>query len=269
MTVFFENRVLLLTTPGTSYSAYLGDDDIPIHTHWGDRITPADAAYLATSTAARLAGEWPSFRSPANSHEEYPLDGRLQFGRAALSLGFGDVRSTEWSFAGHVVHDGRELELLFDAREVRIGLHYRVYDDCDVIDRWVTLRNESGDAVDVHRLDSATWVMPEQAQYRMSHLTGRWAAETRLGRTDLAEGRFVLESRRGSRATTSTRGSRSTTDQRPRSTARFTARLCTGAGRGDCWPSANSMSRCRCCSAGATRTSGRAGWSQESSCRHR
>ncbi|WP_406053613.1 alpha-galactosidase [Kribbella sp. NBC_00889] len=197
MTVFFENRVLLLTTPGTSYSAYLGDDDIPIHTHWGDRITPADAAYLATSTAARLAGEWPSFRSPANSHEEYPLDGRLQFGRAALSLGFGDVRSTEWSFAGHVVHDGRELELLFDAREVRIGLHYRVYDDCDVIDRWVTLRNESGDAVDVHRLDSATWVMPEQAQYRMSHLTGRWAAETRLGRTDLAEGRFVLESRRG------------------------------------------------------------------------
>src|SRR6185436_15620935 len=27
VTVFFENRVLLLTTPGTSYSAYLGEDD--------------------------------------------------------------------------------------------------------------------------------------------------------------------------------------------------------------------------------------------------
>ena len=201
MTISFEDRVLLLTTPTTSYSAYLGaDDDIPIHTYWGPRITPADAAYLATSTASRLVDEWPSFRSAANGHEEYPLDGRLQFGRAALSLEFAGVRSTEWSFAECLVHDDRQVELRFDVRQrdVSVGLHYRLYDDSDVIDRWVTLRNDSiDDMVDVHRLDSAAWVLPEQARYRMSHLTGRWAAETRLSRTELGEGRFVLESRRG------------------------------------------------------------------------
>ena len=197
MSVHFENGVLLVTTPRTSYSAYLGDDDIPIHTHWGARITVDDAAYLARTSAARLAGEWTSFRSAANGHEEYPLDGRLQFGRSALSLVYGDVRSTEWAFVDHLVHDDRDLELIFDARGVRVSLHYRMYDDSDVIDRWVVARNESDSAVDVHRLDSAAWVLPEQASYRMSTLTGRWAAETRLGRSELAEGRFVVESRRG------------------------------------------------------------------------
>ncbi|TCC07985.1 alpha-galactosidase [Kribbella soli] len=192
MNIHFADRVLLISTPGTSYSAYLGDDDIPIHTHWGARITVSDAEHLARSTAARLAGEWTSFRSAANGHEEYPIDGGLQFGRAALSLGGG-----EWSFVGHVIREGRELELLFAVGAVRVSLHYRANDDSDVIDRWVRVRNDSSETVEIHRLDSAAWVLPEQASYRMSTLTGRWAAETRLSRHALGEGRFVLESRRG------------------------------------------------------------------------
>lgn len=200
--VIFEDGVLLLHTPRTSYSAYLGaEDDIPIHTYWGPRITSADAAYLASTTARRLAEEWPSFRSAANGHEEYPLDGRLQFGRSALSLEFpGGIRSTEWVFAGYLIHDEHRLEVLFDVRghDVSISLNYRVYDDSDVIDRWVTLRNDSpAEAVSVHRLDSAAWVLPEQTRYRMSHLTGRWAAETLLRQVELTDSRFTLESRRG------------------------------------------------------------------------
>ena len=198
----FENGVLLLDTPSTSYSAYLGaDDDIPIHTYWGRRITFDDAQHLATSTAVRLASEWPSFRSAPNGHEEYPLDGRLQFGRSALSLEFvGGVRSTEWSFAGEQLHDEHHVELLFDVRrqDVTVSLHYRVHDDSDVIDRWVALRNDSpNDVVEVHRFDSAAWVLPEQSNYRMSHLAGRWAAETLLNRVELTNSRLVLESRRG------------------------------------------------------------------------
>ncbi|MEV6283795.1 alpha-galactosidase [Kribbella sp. NPDC051770] len=200
--VSFTDRVLLLQTPGTSYSAYLGaGDDIPIHTYWGPRVTAADAAQLATATADRLAGEWTSFRSAANGHEELPLDGRLQFGRAAVSLEFaGGVRSTEWTLTEPRIHDdARHLELVFDVErhEVVLSLHYRVHDDSDVIDRWVAISNNSGEPVAVHRLDSAAWVMPEWTQYRMSHLTGRWAAETGLQRTNLTNSQLVLESRRG------------------------------------------------------------------------
>ncbi|GAA3588741.1 alpha-galactosidase [Kribbella ginsengisoli] len=199
MSVSFTDGVLVLQTPGTTYAAYCGADDIPLHCYWGPRISSADVDVLARGMASRLAGEWPSFRSAANGHEEYPLEGRLQFGRAALSLEFaGAVRSTEWRLAGHVVHDEHHLELLFDVRryEVRVSLHYRVYEDTDVIDRWASLRNGPG-VVDVHRFDSAAWVMPEWERHRLSHLTGRWAAETLLRRVELADGRFVLESRRG------------------------------------------------------------------------
>jgi alpha-galactosidase len=117
-----------------------------------------------------------------------------------LSLEFpGRIRSTEWELAGHAVHDGNHLELQFAVRgqAVKVSLHYRVHDDTDVIDRWVVLRNDSGAAVDVHRLDSAAWVMPELSRARVSHLTGRWAAETLLKRTELTDSRFTLESRRG------------------------------------------------------------------------
>ncbi|MEV0621431.1 alpha-galactosidase [Nonomuraea sp. NPDC050404] len=198
-------RVLLLHTPRTSYSAYVGrDDDIPVHTYWGPPITAGDAAHLAATTAERLASEWVCFRSAANRHEEYPLDGGLQFGRAALSVEFpGAVRSVEWRLARHEITTGpgrQELALWFEERhhELTVALHYRVHDDSDVIDRWVVVRNDSAaETVDVHRLDSAAWVTPEQPRHRMTHLTGRWAAETRVRRSDLTDGHLVLESRRG------------------------------------------------------------------------
>ncbi|SEG16854.1 alpha-galactosidase [Nonomuraea solani] len=198
-----ETGVLLLDTPHTSYSAYVGRaDDIPIHTYWGPPITAGDAAYLAASTAERLASEWVCFRSAANRHEEYPLDGGLQFGRAALSVEFpGAVRSIAWRLARHEITAGpghQELALWYEAQELVVTLYYRVHDDSDVIDRWVVVRNDSAaDTVDVHRLDSAAWVMPEQSRHRMTHLTGRWAAETQVRRTDLTDGHLVLESRRG------------------------------------------------------------------------
>ncbi|TDD39151.1 alpha-galactosidase [Nonomuraea terrae] len=205
MTFDADTGVLLLDTPHTSYSAYVGrEDDIPVHTYWGPPITAEDAAYLSTSTAERLASEWVCFRSAANRHEEYPLHGGLQFGRAALSVEFpGAVRTVAWRFARHEITAERghqELALWFQARhqELTVTLHYRVYDDSDVIDRWVTVRNDSTvDTVDVHRLDSAAWVTPEQPRHRMTHLTGRWAAETQVRRTDLTDGHLVLESRRG------------------------------------------------------------------------
>ena len=104
----------------------------------------------------------------------------------------------------------------------------------------------------------------------MSHLTGRWAAETRLHRIDLdREPVRRWRAVAGSPAITRTRGSRSTTGRRPRSTARSTARRCTGVGRGGCSPSVTWTNPRRCCSAGGTRTSVRVRWSRVRSSRRR
>jgi alpha-galactosidase len=200
-----DTGVLLLDTPRTSYSAYVGrEDHIPIHTYWGPPITAEDATYLAATTSERLASEWPCFRSASNGHEEYPLEGGLQFGRSALTVEFpGAIRSIEWRLGKHEITAGlhhQDLALWFEVRhhDLTVIMHYRVYDDSDVIDRWVVVRNDSAtDAVDIHRLDSAAWVTPEQARHRMSHLTGRWAAETQLRQIDLTDSHLVLESRRG------------------------------------------------------------------------
>src|SRR6185437_15478618 len=49
----------------------------------------------------------------------------------------------------------------------------------------------------VESAESATWYMPPGDGYRLSYLSGRWAAETQLNREPIHEGMKVLESRLG------------------------------------------------------------------------
>jgi alpha-galactosidase len=69
-----------------------------------------------------------------------------------------------------------------------------------VIERHLVVRHigiEGDEAVDILRADSASWTVPPLADYRLSQVRGRWAAETRLNRSSLPYGETVLGSRRG------------------------------------------------------------------------
>ncbi|MEU3788251.1 alpha-galactosidase [Streptomyces fructofermentans] len=186
-----DGRTWLLSGPASSYALRLGEDDELLHLHWGPRIARADAEALAARPGPSY---WP-FEAPVDGHEEYPVEGGARFARPALSVRTEERRGTEWRFEGHET-DGDELRLRFRDSGLGITLHYRMRAGTDVVERWVTLANE-GPALEVLRADSATWTLPHRDGWRLSQLHGRWAAESRLVRSDLTYGEKVIGSRRG------------------------------------------------------------------------
>ncbi|MEU9191992.1 alpha-galactosidase [Streptomyces hundungensis] len=190
-----NGRLWLLTGRSSSYALHLTDDDELLHLHWGPRITLADATALAREP---LPPHRP-FESRLDGREEYPVEGGPRFVRPALSVRAGRARGTAWDFTGAEVAPD-ELRLCFTdpVNGLAITLHYRMRDDFDVLERWTTATHQGADGeVELLRADAATWTLPERDGWRLSHLHGRWAAESRLVRCDLTPGETVLGSRRG------------------------------------------------------------------------
>ncbi|MEU9796839.1 alpha-galactosidase [Streptomyces sparsogenes] len=194
-----SGRVWLLSGRRSSYALHLTDHDELLHLHWGPRIALPDAEALALEP---LPPSW-GFESPLDGREEYPVEGGPRFARPALSVRSQDLRGTEWRFErGVVTESGDELRLHFHdpLHHLALTLHYRMRDDHDVVERWTTATHAGGpdDApLELLRVDSAAWSLPARDRWRLTHLYGRWAAESRVARTDLTPGEKVLGSRRG------------------------------------------------------------------------
>ncbi|WP_405953354.1 alpha-galactosidase [Streptomyces prunicolor] len=185
-----NGRTWVLSGPTSSYAVHLTEHDELLHLHWGPVIALADAEELA----ARPLPVGSSFESPLDGREEYPVEGGPRFARPALSVRTPERRGTEWTFERYDT-EGDELRLRFRDTGLAITLHYRTRGD--VVERWTTLDNEGDEALELLRADSAVWTLPEREGWRLSQLHGRWAAESRLVRSDLTYGEKVIGSRRG------------------------------------------------------------------------
>ncbi|MEU3464824.1 alpha-galactosidase [Streptomyces sp. NPDC006733] len=190
-------RLWLISGPGTSYAVHLTERDELLHLHWGARIRLADAEALA---AEPLPGG-SSFESALDGREEYPVEGGPRFVRPALSVRDATARGTEWCFE-EAETAGDELRLHFhdSVHHLDLTLHYRIREGSDVVERWATathVANGHTGPVELLRADSAAWTLPERDTWRLSHLHGRWGAETRLASGGLTAGEKVIGSRRG------------------------------------------------------------------------
>ncbi|MFI1469006.1 alpha-galactosidase [Streptomyces wuyuanensis] len=192
-----DARIWLLSGARSSYALLLTDRDELLHLHWGPRIAPADAEALAADPLP----PYRPFESPLDGHEEYPVEGGPRFVRPALSVRTPEVRGTEWRFvSAHEGHGEDVLRLDFEdpVHGLLLGLHYRMRDDADVIERWAAVtRTGDGPAPELLRADAAVFTLPPRDRRRLSQLHGRWAAESRLVRSELTHGEKVIGSRRG------------------------------------------------------------------------
>ncbi|MET9506564.1 alpha-galactosidase [Streptomyces sp. NPDC006622] len=195
-----DTGIWLLTTPHTSYALRIDDTGAPCHLAWGPRLTLPEAEGLLAPVES--AGD--SFEGRPAVGEELPVDGGTRFGPPSLQVRHADgSRAFEWEPVGHRVHEpvpgSAELVLEFRDRlyPLRVALHYRVREDTDVIERRTVLRNAGDRRVELLRADSAAWTLPALPDYRLSHATGQWSAESQLRRDALPYGETVLTSRRG------------------------------------------------------------------------
>ncbi|OLZ49608.1 alpha-galactosidase [Amycolatopsis keratiniphila] len=191
-----STRSWLIRTAATSYALRLTDDDAPSHVYWGPALTAGQLADVLSRTEER----WDSFNDPNEGLDELAADGGTRYWTPALQVRFADgTRALEWRYLGHDIEDGL-LRVHFRDRHypLRITLGYRVPAGTDVIERWTELAHDGTDGpIEIFRADSATWVVPVRPDYRISHVTGGWAAESQLLREPVPHGETTFGSRRG------------------------------------------------------------------------
>lgn len=132
-------------------------------------------------------------------NEEFPGWGGPRYYEPALKLtrANGD-RDLVLKYASHRI----EGNLLFvDLKDIRDNLtatlHFHVYPEYGIISRSATVANRTAEAVTLESAQSATWYVPANAEYQLTYLSGRWAAETQINREPVNEGAKILESRKG------------------------------------------------------------------------
>ncbi len=193
---FDEGRkTWLITTKSSSYAMGIGPDQQLQHLYWGAPLWRDEDI-----PAARSQQDISSFDPHQMlENEEYPGWGGPRYYEPALKITRADGnRDLVLHYASQHT-EGNELTIgLKDIRdEIDVALHYRVYPESGIIVRWTTIRNGTKQPFTIESAQSATWYMPPGDGYRLSYLSGRWAAETQLNREPIAEGTKVLESRSG------------------------------------------------------------------------
>ncbi|MEV6824232.1 alpha-galactosidase [Amycolatopsis sp. NPDC051102] len=186
-----DHRTWVLTGETSTYALRLDEEDCPVHLYWG----PALPATSVVELIGKSLPWWDGFNDPNEGLAELAADGGTSYWTPALQVRFADgTRALEWRYEDDAITAGH-LILRFTDRHypLRIALHYRLRGD--VLERWTELTADTD--VEVIRADSATWALPVFEDYRLSHVTGRWAAETLLRREVAPHGETVFGSRRG------------------------------------------------------------------------
>lgn len=188
-------KIWLLTTSASSYAMAIGPDGALRHLYWGaplwrleDLPAPAALTDISSFDPRQML-----------ENEEFPGWGGPRYYEPALKIAREDGdRDLVLRYASHRIQ-GDELDItLKDVNDpIEVTLHYRVYPDYGILSRSATVRNGTTRPFTIQSAQSAAWYLPPGDGYRLSYLSGRWAAEMQLNREPIHEGQKVIESRKG------------------------------------------------------------------------
>jgi alpha-galactosidase len=190
-----QRKIWLLNSKFNSYAVGIGANGQLQHLYWGGPLWRIEDV-----PAASTRREISSF-DPAEmlENEEFPGWGGPRFYEPALKITRADGnRDLVLHYQSHRISGDRLNIVLKDIRDdIEVTLHYRVYPDEGIISRSALIRNNTKQEITIESAQSAAWYLPAGVGYRLSYLSGRWAAETQLNQEPIHEGMKVLESRLG------------------------------------------------------------------------
>ncbi len=194
MAIISTANTWILETNTTAYAFALNSQGFLVHTYWGAKLPRIEDYPVAPESQG-----WASFNGAADIlTEEYPAYAGNKYIEPCLKLSFADgVRDTVLIFVSSQTI-GTELQVVLKDSyyPLLVTLHYRIHPEFDLLERFVTVQNNSDTPVTLERIFSAQWHVPKHRQYRLNHLAGAWFKETQIYREALDIGTKVLESRR-------------------------------------------------------------------------
>ena len=192
-----SGKRFLLTAGNMSYAIELDAEDFPVNLYWGRKLERMDDL---PSPDDRRQNRHRSPRQGNCTCQEYPAFYGEFYDECALKITFPDgIRAAKFRFL-EFVQEKDLLILSFEEEKhaLRLKLFYRLLPDLNLLERWSEIENRTGTGVQLENYASAAWQMPgTAADWRLTHLVGRWGKEAEPKREMVSQGKFVLESRTG------------------------------------------------------------------------
>ncbi|MBV9403984.1 MAG: alpha-galactosidase, partial [Acidobacteriaceae bacterium] len=193
---FDESRkIWLLTTAQNSYALGVSAEGELQNLYWGGPLWRV--ADIPAATTRKDISSFDPHQMLEN--EEFPGWGGPRYYEPALKISRADGdRDLVLRYESHRMKSNDLEILLKDVRDdIAVTLRYHVYQESGIVRRSAVIRNGTKQVITVESAQSATWYMPSGEGYRLSYLSGRWAAEMQLNQEPIREGMKVLESRLG------------------------------------------------------------------------
>lgn len=218
--ITYKNSHFYLETKHTSYIMRVLANGILQHTYYGKKILQDDLTYYrlrqerAFSSMIEENGEV-IFREQIP--QEYPTFGRGDYRKAAVLVEGEDGRCVnDLRYAGYEIlaqkphipgmpqldvntEDTETLAITLrdEITGFDVILYYSVFEEEDMISRFVEIRNQSEQTLQIRNAASLS-VDFERADFEFISLKGAWGRERHVSRRKIEQGTTSIESRRGS-----------------------------------------------------------------------
>lgn len=194
--VLMEKRLFSIQGENTQYVISVDSRGLLRHIYWGKTIENLKDfdIYPVPDASSNDSAEDISF-------EEYSAWGGLRYKEPCIKVRFNDgTRDLVLRYNNFKLNKNQlSIEMKDNFYPLNVTLYYRLYEDLDIIERWVEIKNEGPDDIIIEAANSAEFNFNGD-DYSFTNVTGHWAGEQRLYHEKLYSGKKVIESRKGSSA---------------------------------------------------------------------
>lgn len=188
-----SKKIFNIQSKNTSYVFGVDNGGLLRHLYWGKKIE--DTKEFDMPILVEVSTNDPVYEI---TKEEYPVYGSLRYKEHCLKATFADKsRELVYKYDSYEITDNELVIKLKDAYyEFNINLHYKVYDEYDLIERYVSIKNNSKDIIEIEKIHSGQLHIPYE-DLNFSNVHGHWGAEQQRFVQKVNYGKIVIENRRG------------------------------------------------------------------------
>ena len=186
-------NVFALQSKNNSYIFGIDNMGLVRHLYWGSKIE--NIQEFEMPTLVEVSTNDPVFEI---TKEEFPVYGSLRYKEHCLKASFIDgCRELVYGYEGYQI-DGNELIIkLKDINyDFDMNLHYKVHEEYDLIERYITIKNNSKHVIEIEKIHSGQFHIPYE-DLTFSNVHGHWGAEQQQFKQKVNYGKIVIENRRG------------------------------------------------------------------------
>ena len=188
-----DKNIFALDGKNTSYVFGIEDNQYIRHLHWGKKINNIED--FRTTPVERIDSQDAAIDVMP---EEYPPFGGLRYKSTAIKASFADgTRDIVFTYLNYSIENDTLVIRLKDAYYgFYVNLYYRMFEELDILQRWVDIENKDKNDVVLEHISSASFNL-DGTYFWNTQVSGHAFAEQQIFREKLYRGKKIFESRKG------------------------------------------------------------------------